>query len=245
MGYFVGIDGCRGGWIAVKLSNSGDWNLQVFDNISTFYDIHSDATLILIDIPIGLRERSPEGRHCDLEARARLGQPRRNSVFPVPCRPALYAKNNKEAKRINKELTGRNLSVFTLAIMPKIREVDEFLFKNHTARNIIREVHPEICFWALAGMPMKYKKSKSEGIKERQLVLEKFFPHVKKILIYASNTYPKKLLKKDDVLDALAAGLTAFHGYGRLQTIPDLPERDERDLPMEIVYIKGSTIVKS
>ncbi|MEW6348758.1 MAG: DUF429 domain-containing protein [Thermodesulfobacteriota bacterium] len=41
-----------------------------------------------VDIPIGLRDHGPE-RSCDLEARRLLGI-RRSSVFPVPCRSAVY-----------------------------------------------------------------------------------------------------------------------------------------------------------
>ena len=41
----------------------------------------------------------------------------------------------------------------------------------------------------------------------------------------------------DDILDALAAAVTAREGYpDRLETVPDEPPRDARGLPMEMVF---------
>lgn len=37
------------------------------------------------------------------------------------------------------------------AIIPKIRDVDSFLQENPVARSRIREVHPEVCFYFMAG----------------------------------------------------------------------------------------------
>ena len=51
----------------------------------------------------------------------------------------------------------------SFAIYPKIKEVDSLLQRNPRARTILREVHPEICFWALSGqisMSINKKKEK-------------------------------------------------------------------------------------
>ena len=48
--------------------------------------------------------------------------------------------------------------------LPKIREVDSLLRESAKARRAVREVHPEICFWALAGgRPMRHSKKTERG----------------------------------------------------------------------------------
>ncbi len=41
---------------------------------------------------------------------------------------------------------------------------------------------------------------------------------------------------RDDILDALAAAVTARFGFNALKTLPEAPERDEEGLPMEMVH---------
>ena len=61
----------------------------------------------------------------------------------------------------SKELTGKGLNKQTFNILPKIKEVDDSLASCGKARKIIREIHPEVCFWALAGnRPMQYNRLK-------------------------------------------------------------------------------------
>ena len=43
-------------------------------------------------------------------------------------------------------------------------------------------------------------------------------------------------MQPDDVIDALAGAVTALVGVLRLRTLPETPERDARNLRMEIVY---------
>ena len=43
-------------------------------------------------------------------------------------------------------------------------------------------------------------------------------------------------MAKDDISDALAAGIVACHHHTRLRTVPDYPSEDAKALPMEIVY---------
>ena len=86
---YVGVDGCKAGWFSVLLSDNNYWEIDIFPDIKALWDNYRDSSLILLDIPIGLRENSNIERLCDLEARKRLGK-RRSSVFPVPCRQAVY-----------------------------------------------------------------------------------------------------------------------------------------------------------
>ena len=84
---FVGIDGCKAGWFTVSLFDDQPWELRVFSNIEEIWRSLSHAEILLIDIPIGLRDEGPEKRICDVKAREFLGQPRASSVFPPPARP--------------------------------------------------------------------------------------------------------------------------------------------------------------
>ena len=43
-------------------------------------------------------------------------------------------------------------------------------------------------------------------------------------------------MRPDDVIDALAGAVTGLVGVTRLRTLPETPERDARNLRMEIVY---------
>src|SRR5262245_9293744 len=83
----VGVDGCRGGWIAAALEpERGRWTALVLPDFAALLAAFPDAAAIAVDIPIGLPADGP--RACDRLARARLG-PRRSSVFPAPSRALL------------------------------------------------------------------------------------------------------------------------------------------------------------
>lgn len=234
---FVGADGCKAGWFAVLLTENRDWEVGVFTNVFELWNKYRSAQLILLDIPIGLREKGPEERKCDKRARELLGPNRASSIFPVPCRPAIYADSYENACDINKQMTGRSLSLQTWNIIPKIREVDILLSEDEYARSRIREIHPEICFWALAGgHPMEHSKKEREGLLERKKILQSIYPWTGDIVAYALSTYRRKDVKEDDVLDALSAAVTAVVGVHNLVSIPDESEFDSYGLPMEMVY---------
>jgi hypothetical protein len=86
---------------------------------------HNDIALVLVDIPIGLPSNGR--RACDLEARRLLGRPRASSVFPVPCREAVYENSYAEACRLNKQKLGIQISKQTWNIVKKIAEIDSYL----------------------------------------------------------------------------------------------------------------------
>jgi predicted RNase H-like nuclease len=87
---FVGVDGCKKGWFAIKLTEGEEWASSVFENIDQLWGEFKRAAVILIDIPIGLKEHGPEERECDVEARRFLGKGRASSVFRPPSRKAIY-----------------------------------------------------------------------------------------------------------------------------------------------------------
>jgi len=233
---YVGVDGCKGGWFAVILTADGGWEVEVFPDVFRLWEKYSGAWVILIDIPIGLRERGHEERKCDKRARELLGPPRASSVFPAPCRSAIHARSYREAGDINELMTGRRLSLQTWSIAPKIREVDELLLSDKAASLRFREIHPEICFRAFAGHSMEHSKKRAEGRLERTEVLQSIYPGTAGILEHARSTYGRREAATDDILDALAAAVTAMLGGQRLGSIPEAAEFDSRGLRMEMVY---------
>ena len=234
-GVSVGVDGCKGGWLAVSLS-AGQADVQMYPTFRELFDAY-DAGLILVDVPIGLVDSGDSGRSCDGEARALLRRPRRSSVFTPPCRPALRESIYQSASAVNREWTGKGLTKQAFAIARKIREVDEFLRSDSRGRGLVREVHPEVLFWALNGRrPMTVRKSRVAGRVERLAVLGRYLPDSAAIVEKAMVDRNGHGYDRDDVIDALAAAVTASLGFRRLKTLPARPPRDAYGLPMEMVY---------
>lgn len=231
---YLGLDGCRAGWFLVGLNEDLSGSFGLLESIAELSRYLNDADLVLIDIPIGLPRGDPDERVCDKEARRLLGR-RASSVFAAPSRCALECAAYTEANAQNKDCTGRGLSRQSWAIVPKIREVDSYL-RAEPLRHRIREMHPEICFWALNGQnPMAFNKKTDAGYAERITLLERFLPAARNIVETALARYPRKQLATDDIVDALAGATTAALP-STLKTLPEDPESDEAGLPMEMVY---------
>lgn len=232
----VGVDGCRAGWFAISIRQRDAWKADVFSDAATLWQAHSDAHQILLDIPIGLPWRGGPVRGCDHEARRLLGQGRGSSVFPAPSRAALDAKDYAEACRLNQGEVGKSLSQQCFNILAKIRQVDELLREHPSARDVVREVHPELCFWALNNHhATTYRKKDKSGFEERLRLLSRVFPLTQEIVTDALHRFKRKEVSSDDILDALVAAVTALQP-GRLISIPSPPQRDATGLPMEMVY---------
>jgi len=234
----VGVDGCRGGWVAVAADGRGRLEALACADLEELWHRSRSAERILIDMPIGLCDGLPGLRECDQEARRILNRAR-NRVFWAPCRAALDAKTHAEASRVNRRHTGRGLSIQAWCLVPKIRQVDAFLRRHREARGVVRECHPEVCFAALAGRPMHYSKKKREGIAERLDVLEGTLPGARRFYEDARTALrrlPGSLrVQRDDLVDAMAACATAMRPDEALRTIPPAPPRDSSGLPMEMV----------
>ena len=239
----IGVDGCRAGWFFVAIDPSGQTRWGVVEKLDGLVSKADESDRIFVDIPIGLPDK-PEtgGRECDRFARKVLGSPRQSSVFPAPARVVLEANDFADAKRLSLKASGRKISQQTFNILPKIREVDSLLRGNRKARLLVREVHPEVCFWALAGRrPMRVKKNKWAGFQERVAVLRSVRhsaeQDISEILAHlCTQGKLRKQVELDDVLDAMASAVTATAETARLQTLPSHPTRDAFGLPMEIVY---------
>ena len=131
---------------------------------------------------------------------------------------------------------GKKISKQAWGIVPKIREVDEFLRSHPQAKKKIRETHPEVCFHALAGKPIIHPKKSNEGFSERLTALGSYLPEVEKIINIILSRSKRKDVKRDDMLDSMVAAITAKFGNNRLGTLPKNPKTDSTGLPMEIVY---------
>lgn len=232
----VGLDGCRAGWIAVTRTD-GQLDYALFGTIREVAGSYAPAARIFADVPIGLPWKGLPIRPCDQLARAVLGRPRNSSVFPVPCREAAYASSLSAAQEINTAVLGRRLTRQTWGICPKIAEVDSLLATNLSATTLLREVHPEVCFWALAGgQPMRYRKSTAAGQKERRDLLDHHEPSSTAFVQRVLSQTRRRDVHPDDVLDALVALITAETPETRLKRLAGEPHRDERGLPMEMLY---------
>ena len=239
-----GVDGCRKGWFYFALVPDREPAWGVVEKVAELVDKADDSDRIFIDIPIGLPD-GEERRLCDTEARRKLAPYRRSSVFPVPVRSALTAETYEEASEKNRKASGKKLSKQTYAIMPKIREVDSLLRDSERARRAVREVHPEICFWALAGgSPMRHGKKTGRGFHERLTLLERFYASAVKCFDEIRTGHPRRDLADDDILDAIAVAITASADRGALRTLPEIPVEDSCGLPMEMVYAPASPFVR-
>jgi predicted RNase H-like nuclease len=188
--------------------------------------------LIAIDVPIGLPEAG--ARECDRAARRLLGRPRRSSVFPAPVRAVLEASSHREACMIWERMEKKRMPIQAWSIVAKIVEVDRVLRGMPEVQPRVREVHPEVCFYYLAGgRPMQHKKKSDQGRSER---LELLTPIFGANLADALEGRRELGCATDDILDAFVALWTARRAWaGTAIILPATPCVDSYGLPMEMV----------
>jgi len=234
MAIVAGVDGCKTGWLCVaKDLDTGLITSEVFSNAQLLLQHKLGPSVTAIDIPIGLTEAGQ--RQCDIEARQLLG-PRRSSVFPAPIRPSLQACTREQADAIGRGIEGRGVSAQSFAIFKKVMEFDKILSAQPHLQDRVKEIHPEVCFWAWNNKrAMSYNKKSDEGRVERHNLLVKHFgvEVVKEIRA----KYLVKCVNHDDIYDAFAALWTAERIYeGKAGVIPDPSPRDAMGLHMEMWY---------
>ena len=224
----AGLDGCRGGWVLVETPADGDGRTTV-ERVSNLdgliANLHSgQLAAAAIDVPIGLPEAG--SRRCDIEARRMIGA-RRSSVFPAPARGVLGATTYDDAAARSQAIAGKRLSRQAFSILSKIEEVDRVLTPDR--QRLLVEVHPEVSFTVLAGVPMSHHKSTAEGRAERLAVLRGPFPNVD-----SETDFRITGVKPDDMLDAFVAAWSARRWLVRthIQLGGDV---DRRGLRMEMI----------
>lgn len=232
---YIGIDGCRSGWFYVGLDESGHASFGVFRQLDELSGYMQDAAAVLVDIPIGLKSRDAAERLCDKQARAVLSPKKKPCVFRAPSRCAIDADSYAEANARNLACTGKGLAQQCFGIVPKIREMDIFL-RSEPQRHKVREMHPEVAFWALnRRQSMRFSKKKAEGFEERMAIIAQHLPPAESLVESAMSTYMRKEVARDDIVDALV-GVVLARQFKNLQRFPEAPEMDDTGVIMEIVY---------
>lgn len=230
----AGVDGCRGGWVVALLAApAGDPRCGARVRLARCPDFAAVAArccgvaLALVDVPMGLPERPEDGdRPCDREARRLLGRPRAASVFRVPSRAALYGPSPPPG-----------LTRQAAALIPRLRDVDAVLRRRPALQRRLREGHPELCLWALAGgRAMAHPKRTAAGREERRALLAGWLPGCAPLRDDATLRATARALgaAPDDVLDALALAVAAARvAAGDALVLGG--QRDAAGLRMEIV----------
>ena len=239
----VGVDGCKYGWISINLKENLFWEVKLFSNIEELLDYYKTSDLVLIDMPIGLLNKSKNERICDKKIRRVLGYPRGMSVFGIPSRAAIYCESYSKGNALNKKLMNKGISKQLWGVAAKIKKLDQYLIKNKLLREKIFESHPELAFMMLKGQPMHYNKRKREGYSERLELLKKIYPQTDEIVNYTLEKYLRKEVKKDDILDALALAINAYLGNKlNLREYPEHEIFDEKSLQMVVRVLDHDTI---
>lgn len=233
-GLYIGADGCKGGWIACILDH-GDFIMKRIDSVESLIGSYTDFDAVLIDMAVGLRDNVKQIRPDDM-ARKELGA-RSATVFPIPSRQAVYAETEEAQKEANIRALGKSLPKQTINIIPKIRELDEFLDAHPDYKNRILESHPEIDFARLNGSVVMSRKKEFTGFHERACILERYIPGQS---LHGMWKAAKEFrCKPDDMLDAVCLAVTAaLADAGMCETIPEEPEKDGKGLYMKLTVPK-------
>jgi predicted RNase H-like nuclease len=231
MSAVIGVDGCPGGWIAVRWGETLSHHLcRSFTEV-----VAMEADVIAVDMPIGLPDFS--GREAEREVRTKLGE-RQSSVFSVPSRAAVMCTDYRAACSANLEHSDppKKVAKQIFHIFPKMREVDAVMTPALQSR--IFEVHPELAFWAMNGerplaLPKKVKgRPHPPGLALRQGLLEAAgFP----LGSLPPASYRAADVGADDLLDACACAWSARRiAEDRALRFPAFPPTDSRGLRMAI-----------
>lgn len=240
-----GVDGCKAGWFYFRLSAPDDHRYGVVKRLDEIIELAGNQDLILVDIPIGLPKDGPKEsdfRKCDLESRDAL-RARKSSVFPVPRRAVLDGLLSELKFEQTDDTLGENawkwgnvrsaldrlalsvpkgegrMTAQSFAILSKIVEVDDLLRRSERAQGIVRETHPEVCFWALNGQEsMEFTKKHGLGFHDRVCLLDEHRPGAKNAIIKACKCH--RGVGSDDIVDAMACAVTAWLALDNPQTLP-------------------------
>jgi predicted RNase H-like nuclease len=216
----VGVDGWKGRWVAVIVDADGRFaGAQVFGDVGMVSSRFPDAAAIGIDMPIGV---APAGaRSADRLAREFV-RPRGSSVFTAPSATDLQADSHAAAIAAARAAGHGAISAQAYGLRGAIRAVEA----SARADGRIWEVHPEVCFKAMAGKPLLYGKKSWAGMWMRLELLGSAGIEL------PSSLGDADVVGIDDVLDAAAAAWSALRiASGKALSLPSPPERiDDRDV---------------
>jgi len=220
----AGVVPARGRWLIASAKVAGGTFAPETPRLhDTFLEILSETPqldTIVISAPIGHPNVPLRGlRACDREAQALLG-PRGGAIVPVVSRDVIAATDRWV----------EGLDVVTSAQLPRFRQVAEEMspFRQRT----VYEGRAELSFMQLNnGQPMRYAKSRDEGVVERrELLLAKLNGVDRLIDAELPGVAPHALL--DAAVLVWTARRVFTHAARR---IPFEPEWDSEGLRMEFV----------
>lgn len=195
----TGVDGTKGGWVAITLEDGRFDSDRLLRPIEATFEELGDVDVIAIDVPIGFGPRE-----ADRAARGFL-RGAANTVFTTPTRDLLERPFGP----------GLGLSAQAHALGPRIVHVTRLAEDDPR----IYEVHPEVSFWAMNdGRPLRYRKKSAGGALERIALLRS--EGIELVDLTAAAPVPL-----DDVVDAAGAAWSAQRiARGEAHTLPSPPE---------------------
>lgn len=217
--FAVGVDACSGGWFATILSEDSV-STSLYNDFENLVEDFADPTRILVDIPIGLP--TGERRRCDEHAKELLGC-RGISVFYPPCEAAIECDDYETASEIHEDTMNHGLSQQAHNIVDAIQDVAAVVGDEYDG--LIRESHPELCFYALNGQPIAYSKSSDRGQAMRTQLLQEILNGMEASRKDARKSYLVKDVSDDDILDSMALAIAAR--VTTLRTVPETPDNNE------------------
>jgi len=195
----AGVDGAKGGWVAVVLDSEGFVRAEMLRPIETELAELADVEVVAVDVPIGFGPRKADGA-----ARAYM-RGAASTVFPTPTRAVLEVPFGP----------GLGVSAQSHALGPRILHVTELAARDPR----VYEVHPEVSFRAMnEGRPLRHRKKCAGGVVERVELLRRAG-----IVLGELGAAAEAAI--DDVLDGAAAAWTARRiASGEARSLPDPPE---------------------
>jgi predicted RNase H-like nuclease len=195
----AGIDGTKGGWVAVVLADDAFAGDHLIRPVETTFAELADAHVLAIDVPIGFGPR-----RADAAAR-RFLTGASSAVFTTPTRELLEMPFGP----------GLGVSAQAHALGPRILHITKLAQSDPR----LYEVHPEVSFRAMNDeRPLGRRKKSAGGVLERVELLRQHGIDLTQLGESASAPV-------DDVLDAAAAAWSAHRiGLGTGCTLPDPPE---------------------
>jgi predicted RNase H-like nuclease len=195
----AGIDGTKGGWVAIVLEDGRFAEDRLIRSVASDFSELANCEVLAIDVPIGFGPRE-----ADRAARAFLSGVA-STVFSTPSREVLEVPFGP----------GLGVSAQAHALGPRILHVTRLAETDQR----LAEVHPEVSFRAMNdSRPLSHRKKSAGGALERVALL-------KRQGIELSALTETSFAPLDDVLDAAAAAWSAGRiGEGRASSLPDPPQ---------------------
>tara|TARA_B100001769_G_scaffold256575_1_gene233959 strand:+ start:726 stop:1412 length:687 start_codon:yes stop_codon:yes gene_type:complete len=198
MSYSIGIDGCKGGWIATSINYNGEVKLDYVEKIGPYLSTQPKEAIILVDMMLDLNN-STSIRPFEACVKKLLGK-WHSRCFMAPPKKALETKDYKKACEISFNICGKKISKQCYNLFPKIRELEAL----RDSRLI--EFHPEIAFMLLnKNNVISESKKTIEGIAKRTALIKKVIPGFSSLV----KQFASPKVKVDDLLDSTALALVA------------------------------------